>query len=120
VAAGFALVWVNYSRLPERVPIHFGLDGKPDGWGVRSWIWLLPVVGLLAWALCAVPVLAGPAPSNMKLFLAVERLLLAGLYSTLTRDQISVATGAAQRLSGRTWGILGLTMLSPLLLFVWK
>ena len=64
--------------------------------------------------------MAGPAPSNPKLFLAVERLLLAGLYSTLTRDQISVATGAAQRLSGGTWALVGLTVLSPLLLFVWK
>jgi uncharacterized membrane protein len=30
-----------YPVLPELIPIHFGLNGQPDGWGGKSSIWLL-------------------------------------------------------------------------------
>lgn len=29
-----------YPGLPDRIPIHFGIDGKPDGWGDK-WMLLL-------------------------------------------------------------------------------
>lgn len=34
------LVAVNYTKLPDRIPIHFGLDGQPDGWGDK-WVFLI-------------------------------------------------------------------------------
>jgi uncharacterized membrane protein len=40
-------VWA-YGSLPERIPLHFGIDGTPDRWGERSmgrWL-LLPLVGV--------------------------------------------------------------------------
>ncbi|MEL6614905.1 MAG: DUF1648 domain-containing protein [Bacteroidota bacterium] len=40
-------VWA-YAALPERIPLHFGIDGTPDRWGDRSlagWL-LLPLVGI--------------------------------------------------------------------------
>jgi hypothetical protein len=45
---GFAL-WA-WPRLPSRVPIHFGMDGLPDGWtekGISSWFTLPGVAVLL-------------------------------------------------------------------------
>jgi uncharacterized membrane protein len=27
----------NWQRLPERIPIHWGLDGTPNGWADRTW-----------------------------------------------------------------------------------
>ncbi|MDX2029143.1 MAG: DUF1648 domain-containing protein [Blastocatellia bacterium] len=33
-----------YPRLPDRIPIHFGLSGEADGWGGRAMIFLLPAV----------------------------------------------------------------------------
>ena len=43
IVAGAIWAW---PRLPERVPLHFGLDGLPDAWGSRSlWAWFgLPVL----------------------------------------------------------------------------
>ncbi len=42
---GAALWW--WSALPERVPIHFDLNGVPNGWAERSlwWWFLLPALG---------------------------------------------------------------------------
>ena len=34
-----------YPELPPRIPIHFNLMGKADGWGGRWTIYLLPLIG---------------------------------------------------------------------------
>lgn len=39
---GPVLVIMNWSFLPDVIPIHFGLSGKPDGWGNKA---ILAVVG---------------------------------------------------------------------------
>lgn len=49
--AGLAL-WA-WPRLPDTIPVHFGIDGRPDGWADRSlasWF-LLPGVALALTAL---------------------------------------------------------------------
>ena len=46
------LAWITYSalngpsRLPERIPTHFDISGKPNAWGSPGFLWILPVVGL--------------------------------------------------------------------------
>ena len=42
----FGLVAMNWSSLPERVPIHFGLSGTPDRWSTPGSVLLLPSAGL--------------------------------------------------------------------------
>ena len=39
--------------LPLRVPTHFNLVGKPDGWGSPQVLWLLPCIGIFLYALMA-------------------------------------------------------------------
>lgn len=36
------LVWilVTYNKLPDRIPTHWGIDGKVDGYGSKNTIWL--------------------------------------------------------------------------------
>jgi len=33
--------------LPHTIPTHFGVSGKPDGWGSKETIFLLPSIGIL-------------------------------------------------------------------------
>jgi uncharacterized membrane protein len=40
VAAAIATA-VFYSDLPAAVPVHWGMEGKPDGYGPRAMLWLL-------------------------------------------------------------------------------
>ncbi|HET6348614.1 MAG TPA: DUF1648 domain-containing protein [Candidatus Krumholzibacteria bacterium] len=42
----FAWIAMRYPTLPERIPRHFGLLGKPDRWGNKRLIWLNPAVAL--------------------------------------------------------------------------
>jgi uncharacterized membrane protein len=45
VVAAFGFSMWAYDRLPLRVPIHWGIDGRANGWGSRSvGAYLLPVV----------------------------------------------------------------------------
>jgi len=40
-----------YQRLPERVPVHFGLTGEADRWGGRWMIFLIPLVSTVIFAI---------------------------------------------------------------------
>ncbi|MBE4947139.1 DUF1648 domain-containing protein [Chryseobacterium culicis] len=41
----------NYSTLPERIPVHFDMEGKADGFGGRVYAFLMPVLALGLYAL---------------------------------------------------------------------
>lgn len=56
-AAIFLLTIVNtansYPRLPERIPMHFGIDGTVDGYGPRFSAWLMVALQLVSGAVFA-------------------------------------------------------------------
>lgn len=45
-----AFLWVftlkNYNTLPERIPVHFDMEGKADGFGGKIYAFLIPVIAL--------------------------------------------------------------------------
>jgi hypothetical protein len=46
-----ALLGAVWSRLPLRVPTHFGLLGKPDDWGAPAALLLYPILAVVAYVL---------------------------------------------------------------------
>ena len=38
---------LNFRKLPEIIPIHFDLEGKPDNYGAKYFIFFLPIIGSL-------------------------------------------------------------------------
>ena len=49
VLLSFAFVFMHYGDLPEQVPVHFGADGKPDGFGEKNQILIIPGIGLITY-----------------------------------------------------------------------
>lgn len=47
VIVGFGLLISYWSALPDSVPRHFGLDGRPDAYGGKDILLLLPITGLI-------------------------------------------------------------------------
>ena len=45
-----ALPFLYYADLPDTIPIHYGADGKADGYGSILTIFLLPAIGTLLFA----------------------------------------------------------------------
>ncbi|MDX1940346.1 MAG: DUF1648 domain-containing protein [Saprospiraceae bacterium] len=44
IIASFVLVGMNYSQLPDQIPVHFDFSGQPDDWGSKIMIWVLPII----------------------------------------------------------------------------
>ena len=50
---GFLLIYplIYFSELPKTIPVHFNLQGVPDGWGSKNGIWILPCIGVFLYLL---------------------------------------------------------------------
>jgi len=53
VGLTFHVVKANYDRLPDKIPIHFGITGKADRWVKKSYFsaYLLFYVNLITWGM---------------------------------------------------------------------
>jgi hypothetical protein len=38
LAAAALYLYLNWNRIPERFPVHWGIDGSPDRWSGRTWL----------------------------------------------------------------------------------
>jgi uncharacterized membrane protein len=46
IILGLIYVALNFTKLPDTIPTHFGIDGKPDGYGSKYMSLLLVFIGL--------------------------------------------------------------------------
>ncbi len=46
LAGSAGLVAVNWAGLPDQMPVHFGVSGKPDGWGNKNILWILALTNV--------------------------------------------------------------------------
>lgn len=45
---------INLKNLPETIPGHFNATGQPDGYGSRSTLFLLPMIGIFLYLLMTI------------------------------------------------------------------
>ncbi|MBV6646155.1 MAG: DUF1648 domain-containing protein [Cyclobacteriaceae bacterium] len=43
----FVIPLINYLELPATIPTHFNMKGEVDGYGHKSTIWVLPMIGVI-------------------------------------------------------------------------
>lgn len=68
-AAAFIASAVVFPRLPETMPTHWDLSGRPDGWSNRMWgAWVLPIFLLVMWGLVQILPRIDPRGSNYAKF----------------------------------------------------
>jgi hypothetical protein len=95
-----------YPRLPERVPVHFGLKGEADRWGGRWMIFLIPLVSTAMIALnywifeYVSPGSPKPIPPEMRTPLRLLLLELSVIFTYITWRMSEVAFGRARGLGG--------------------
>lgn len=41
----------HYGQLPEQIPTHFGADGRPNAFGPKTTLWVLPVLGFVLFSI---------------------------------------------------------------------
>jgi len=54
IAASVQLVVRAWMDLPDRIPVHFGLNGQPDAWGGKGALAIGPIVSLASVLLLAI------------------------------------------------------------------
>jgi len=95
-----------YPRLPERVPVHFGLTGEADRWGGRWMIFLIPLVSTALVSLdywlfeYASPRSVKPIPLEMRTPLHLLLLELSVIFTYITWRMSEVAFGRARGIGG--------------------
>ncbi|TDH28607.1 DUF1648 domain-containing protein [Segetibacter sp. 3557_3] len=47
LAGLWTLTGLNYSGLPDEIPVHYNGLGQPDNYDSKSGIWMLPVIGTI-------------------------------------------------------------------------
>jgi hypothetical protein len=114
----FVIAWRALPTLPARIPIQFGFDGRPDNWGPRGSIWLMPACGLFVYLLVsfaggAVWQEAGAEIGAAMALLKAETL---AMFAFIEREMVRVALGRADRLSGQIWLYLVIVVATSLLL----
>jgi uncharacterized membrane protein len=68
IAAAFVATWTVFDRLPDPLPTHFGLDGKPNGWMPRAFgAWAIPVFSIFLWAFTRYVALVLPKKDKQRL-----------------------------------------------------
>ena len=69
VIASLACILVPYSDLPEKVPLQFDINGEPNMYGSKAWLFTFPILGLvLAWIFGYLPIW-DPLRENYKHFM---------------------------------------------------
>ena len=93
-----------YPRLPEQIPVHFGVKGEPDRWGGRWMIFLLPMIGAAVLALnywiyeYLSPGSPRPIPPEMKAPLRLLSLEMSVIFTYGAWRMSEVAFGRARGL----------------------
>jgi len=119
---GFLTVLQAWPDLPARVPRHFDFVGKPDAWGSKTNLAVLPSVGVLLYLMLTVvgriphshnfPVTV--TPKNAPRLYRLSRMMVAWLKAQISCTlayiawaQVQVALGRAQ---GLGWAFLPVTL----------
>jgi uncharacterized membrane protein len=101
ISATVAFTLLSYDRLPERIPIHFGIDGVADGFARREAIWLMVGLQLILAATYAVLYASAIGPRGLIFFgVSVLAVCAWGQFHA-----ISAATGGTNRI--RVWQFWG-------------
>jgi len=92
----------NYDRLPDRIPIHFGLSGKADGWARKSrfTVFWPPVAIVALWVIMLLPaaIEMGKAQSffiPLLFFFSLISFALSVMFYNITRGTIDYSLGRA-------------------------
>jgi uncharacterized membrane protein len=124
---------LEWSGVPNRVPIHFNAAGEADNWGSKTAIILFPMLGILLWGVFTileryphrynyvVKITEGNAPLQYRSAVVLMRFLkntIALLFAYLTVECVQIAKGIEE---GLAWWVmpLFLTMIfSAIILYI--
>jgi uncharacterized membrane protein len=134
ILLGFGLAAAHYPDLPDRIPTHFNLWGKPDTYGSKIGIFVLPALNLLIAAAFLylmrfphklnylTPITAENAENEYRkgrILLLSVGFVLGVLLVFLNWNIIRVGLSESAGLSNRVWLVIPACMGVPLAVIWW-
>jgi Protein of unknown function (DUF1648) len=92
---------VRRKSLPEKLPCHFGLSGRPDAWCGPSFIWFYPVLTIVMFALNAIIDMVDPGKEGVLYAIAAEgadNFFVAALFLYMMLRTLAIANHRAEGL----------------------
>lgn len=84
LAAFFVLAVANWSAVPDRMPVHFGLNGQPDRFGGRfEGLLALPLLGVFIYGLMLALPRVDPGRANYASFLPAYNTVRVAVLATI-------------------------------------
>jgi uncharacterized membrane protein len=102
---------VNFSKLPEIIPTHFGFAGKPDSFGSRNTVWILPAVSTILFLILNLiskntDLLLLNIPNALRknkklsgIFVNILSTFVLLIFANLIYENMQIAMGKLQKLS---------------------
>lgn len=124
-----------YSDLPDTIPIHFDVNGNPDGFGEKYMIFLLPIIGIFTYVamkyfikkphLFNYPVEITEENAAYQYQVATQMLrtmnaIITLVFAYLVYVTIQTAQGNANAMGNWSLSIILAMTLVPTIYFVWK
>jgi uncharacterized membrane protein len=107
----FALTAAVYDRLPDPMPTHFDLDGRPNGWMSRSvGAWFGPLLAVGLFALLRLFSFLMPSGWRERLEASPVRVISLLIVAVLGGSQVLIlraSLSTVPRLGGAIWVLLG-------------
>ena len=75
VAGPFTYLARHYAAAPARVPMHFGIDGKPTWYGPKQALWAIAALPLAISILVGFQIFSGRPIKNLPSFLTLEQFV---------------------------------------------
>lgn len=124
-------IFINYRELPNFVPIHFNLQGNPDGFGPKIIIWFLAAIATVLYlALFLLSKNKNSSllnlPQNVKksgyasLIVDATSLLVMLIIAVISYESIAVGLGKTDSLSSIVNYLLGLLILGAVSIFIYS
>ena len=127
----FAMVSAHWSQFPERVPAHFGISGKPNGWHGKSFLLILPCVAALVWLVMTIAqryqrlinipfTIDRDSPevqSVLRSMMTAEKTTIAVLFAWLMQGMVRTALGRAEGLGQGFLPLALVLIFAPLILY---
>lgn len=122
ICVGLALVLLArtveaWPRIPERVPIHFGASGLPDGWAEKSVasVFLVPILGLvmavvLGASTALVSFVRDATRTVVTAYMGGIALIVQAMLLVLGSRSLDVALGLREGLGPSPWVFLALLL----------
>lgn len=121
------LIWiftiVNFKNLPETIPIHYNIDGTPDGFGPKSTIWfettlttalflfLMYVLKKPNFPLLNIPQNIKKKPILTEFIVSILLLIIMLIFADINYEIIQNALGKTNGLSSIIHYLLGLVFI---------